>query len=332
MNKIAAFTLPQGSKNFSVGDFQDAFVPELLQSILRAYKNDDTKYIWKKIFPEVSVKKVTGKIANIGMQAMSIKGTKRAFKGGINKIEFGVQLDDEWNLQQQGLYTDIYKSDIENADTPIDAQRDKMFILNGVYDLSKEAACISQVFSTAVITNNVALSSADRFDTTTSDPVAILYAQAKLLKDTCGSRPSLIVISLDAMVAMTNNQKVIDRFKYTVSPTIPELQAKLAAVMSTEIVVHEAQQWDGTGGIEGTLTYLTTAKVLMIYNEGAGMYTKGFGKTFTRNGGKRVMTVPYTPTEQVKLGLDSLVAVEDEYDMHIVDQKCVRLITTVIGS
>ena len=123
------FSLPAGINLFAAGDFQDAYIPELLQQMLRAYSNDDTKYVWKKVFPEVAVKKPKGKIANLGMQAMSIYETRKGWKGGANKIEFGVKLEDERSLQEHALYTDIYKSDIDNADAPIDAQRDKMFIL-----------------------------------------------------------------------------------------------------------------------------------------------------------------------------------------------------------
>lgn len=330
MNKIASFSFPTGVNNFAATDFQDAYVPELLQSILRAYTNDETKYIWKKLFPEVKVNKVKGKIANLGMQAMAIKNTKKAFKGGMNKIEFGVELNDEYVLEEQGLYVDVYKSDIENADSPMDAKRDKMFMLNGIYELSKEYACISQVFSASVITNNVAISASDRFNTSTSDPVAVLFAQAKLLKDQCGSRPTQIVVTLDVMVAMINNQKVIDRFKYTTTPTVPELTQQLKNALGTEITITESQQWDGASGIEGTLSYLATKSVFMCYNEAPGIYSKGFGKTFTRKGGKKVLSVAYPVSDQVKLSLDSLVAVADEYQMHIVDQKCARLLTSVI--
>lgn len=325
------FNLPEMVNNYSAGGFETAYVPELLQSMLRAYKNDETKYVWKKILPELSVNKVTGKIPNLGMQAMSIKDTTKGFKGGMNKIDFGVEINDEWTLKAKGLYTDIYLSEIENADQPIDAQRDKMFILSNAYDTSKEYACLSTVFDSSIVTNYVALSSTDRFDTSTSDPIAILLAQAKLLKDKCGARPSLIVVALDVMVAMLNNQKVIDRFKYTTTPTIPQLTENLKNALGTEIIISEAQYWDGAGGIEGTLNYMVSAKVLMVYNEAPSLYSKGFGKTFIRKGGKRVVTAAYPEVERQKNGLDSLVAVQDEYDMKILDLKCARLLTTVIG-
>ena len=328
MNK--QFSLPMGTQLYS-GDFQDAYIPELLQSMLRAYVNDSNKFVWKKVFPEVAVKKPKGKIANIGMQAMAIYTSRKGWKGGANKIEFGVKLDDEWSLEEHALYTDIYKTDIENADAPVDAQRDKMFILKNSYDLAKEFACISQIFDAGIITNNVGLSAADRFDASTSDPVAILYAQAKLLKDQCGSRPTQIVVSLDVMVAMTNNQKVIDRFKYTTTPTIPTLSEQLKNALGCEIIISEAQKWDGAGELEGSLSYLVEKKVFMFYNEAPGLYSKGFGKTFTRTGGAKVMSAAYPVTDQLKSSLDSLVIVQDEYDMHIIDQKCARLITTVIA-
>jgi len=324
------FSLPQGVMNFAAWDFQEAYIPELLQSMLKAYSNDNKKFIWKKIFPEVAVNKVKGKIANLGMQAMALHATKKAFRGGANKIEFGVKIDDEWTLEEHALYTDIYKQDISNADAPIDAQRDKMFILDNAYELAKEYACTSMIFDDTVITNNTALSAADRFNTATSDPVAILLAQAKLLKDQCGSRPTHIVISLDAFVAMTNNQKVIDRFKYTTTPTVPELQDRLKSSLASEILISEAQSWDNDGDLEGTLSYLVEKKVFMCYSEAPGLYTKSFGKTFTRRGGKKVMSAAYPVTEQLKDGLDSLVVVQDEYDMVIIDQKCARLVTTVI--
>jgi len=330
------FSLPEGTNLFTAGDFQDAYIPELLQSMLLAYKNDDSKYVWTKIFPIVAVKKAKGKIANLWMQAMAIYTTRKGWKGWANKIEFWVRLDDERVLEEHALYTDIYKTDIENADAPIDAQRDKMFILKGSYDLAKEYACLSQIFDSNVITNNVALSGTDRFDSMTSgvsnsDPISTLYAQAKLLKDKCWSWPTEIVLSLDVMVAITNNTKVIDRFKYTTTPTIPSLTENLKNALWTQITISEAQKWDGAGDLEGTLSYLVEKKVFMCYNEAPGLYSKWFGKTFTRRGSQRVLSAAYPLTEQLKNSLDSLVIVQDEYDMHIIDQKCARLITTVIS-
>jgi hypothetical protein len=231
-------------------------------------------------------------------------------------------------LEEHALYTDIYKSDIENADAPIDAQRDKSFILKGAYELSKEYACISSIFDDSIITNHVALTS--HFDDDLVDPIGILLAQAKLLKDTCGSRPSLVVVTLDVMVAMINNAKVIDRFKYTTTPSVPQLTEQLKNVLGTEIAISESQKWNQDGDLEGTLDYLATDKIFMMYNEAPGIYSKGFGKTFTRKGGARVMSASYPVTDQIKNDLDSLVAVKDEYDMHIIDQKCARLITAVL--
>jgi len=130
---------------------------------------------------------------------------------------------------------------------------------------------------------------------------------------------------------MINNKQVIDRFKYTTTPTIPTLTEQLKNVLACEIIVTEAQQYLGDGDLEGTLAYLVSASVFMFYNEAPGIYTKGFGKTFTRNGGTKVLAAAYPVTEQLKDGLDSLVVVMDQYDMHIVDQKCARLITTTVG-
>lgn len=154
------------------------------------------------------------------------------------------------------------------------------------------------------------------------------------IKATCGKEPTDMFISYDVASVLVWNDDILNAFKFTTVPVfnIPKMQEILSATFKMNVWIVESQKATITTDIEtGTLAYLTSKSVLLTYNGGLGLYTNGFGYTFTRKGGQMVLTADYHPTVQIADNKVSMVAAVDEYDMVIQDKKCGYLLTNVIS-
>lgn len=334
MNKIGTlgFTTPTGvGAQFSAGDYQNAYKNETLTTMLKSYQNDETKFIWSKIFPVISVKKEKGDIYNIGKQSMRLVETKVAQRGSAHRIEFGVKLDTTWTLEQYALYTDVYKSDVENADSPLDAQRDKTKILSGIAGLRKEYSAY-QIFNSSLVTKNAGLTGTAKFSDASSDPYVTIEYYISQVKANCGSRANYMVITYDVMSNLINHPKVIERYKYSRPVGVNEMMKLLSETFGIEVLIADTQKWnaDGTDIDDGTLSFLASGKIFLGYREQQGLYSKGFGFTYTRGAGQQVLVADYPVTDQLKERKNSLVIATDEYDMVVQDVNCGFLIYDVL--
>lgn len=327
-----AFTTPQWIQaQFSAGDYQNAYKNETLTTMLKSYQNDETKFLRNKLFPIISVKKKDGDIYTIGKQAMRLVETKVADRWSAHRIEFGVKLDNTWRLEDYALYTDIYKADLDNADSPLDAQRDKTKILANIAGLRKEYSAY-QIFETSLVTKNAWLTGTAKFSDASSDPYKTIEYYVSEVKKNCGSRANYMVITYDVMSNLLNHPKIVERYKYTRPVWVNEMAKLIWETFGIETHVAEAQKWnaDGSDIDDGTLSFLATGKIFLGYKEVQGLYSKGFWFTYQRGAGQQVLVADYPVTEQLKERKTSLVIATDEYDMVVQDVNCGYLIYDVL--
>lgn len=68
--------------------------------------------------------------------------------------------------------------------------------------------------------NRLALTSGDRWDSDTSDPVGDVEAAKDQVRTTCGIEPNRMVIGSKGFTALKNHPKIVERFKYTTADSI----------------------------------------------------------------------------------------------------------------
>ena len=188
-------------------------VDPVLTKLARGYSNDGL--VAEKLFPLVTVNKEGGKIPQFTKEAFKIYSTERAIRADSNRINPSVSPPIDFVLTEHDLE---YPMDYREINE--DALNLKIHATNVVTDaiaLRKEKLCadLAQDASNYESTNKVTLASADKFDVSTSDPIATIDSARSSVRSQIAKNPNVIVISNSVFTALKNHASITDKVKYT---------------------------------------------------------------------------------------------------------------------
>ncbi len=188
-------------------------VDPVLTKLARGYENSGL--VASKLFPLVQVTKEGGKIPQFTKEAFKVYSTERAIRGDSNRINPSIALPIDFVLTEHDLE---YPMDYREINE--DALNLKIHATNVVTDAialrkEKECADMAQDLTNYADTNKVVLSATDKFDTTTSDPIAVIDAARSAVRSQIAKNPNTIIISNSVFVALKNHASITDKVKYT---------------------------------------------------------------------------------------------------------------------
>ena len=320
------------AKQFS-SEFKDAYTSETLTDQYNAVKNDESRYVWNKIFNIKNVAKKEGKIYSLGKQGMQIVDSQISSKGWLHKIDFDVKSRDMFRLQDYGFYADVYSDEVLNPDAPVDAERDKLLLLRSIHNLTKENQALSLAMDPANNPNNIALAPADQFSNPTSDPYAVFNTIRNTVRTASGMRPNKIVMTQDIMDALTVHPKILERYKYTVTLTDTQMREILMREFGfTEIHVVESMVRSGDADVDGgTMAEIIENKMLVFYSSTEEfLMPLSFGTVYTRSIDNVRTVQPDARTQRIER-IASTVWVDAEYQFVISNADAGLLITDVLA-
>ena len=112
---------------------------------------------------------------------------------------------DNFSTVDYGLMDFVSNKEIESADAPIDPQLHAVKVVTQRLDIAKERRVAGLLFATGSYgSNTAALAGADRWDTSTSDPVQKIDAAL----EACAERPNIMVIGAQAWMKLKNHPKL----------------------------------------------------------------------------------------------------------------------------
>lgn len=224
----------------------------VLTTIAQGYTNE--QMIASVLFPEITVQKRTGKFPAFGKEAFKIYNTKRALRGKVAKMEvvtgsvlmelnehaLGFMIDDA-ELEESSLTGDVNQ---------LTGMRQKMVSDSLLVEREYNAALL------ATTSGNYAASNKQNGGTawaSSGDPVADIQVWKEAIRKKIGRYPNTIVFDVVAWNLFINNQKVIDRVKYTQIPFIDESFAANNLLKLPNVAVGKSLYGTGsTGGVGET--------------------------------------------------------------------------------
>lgn len=112
---------------------------------------------------------------------------------------------DNFSTIDYGLMDFVSNKEIESADAPIDPQMHAVKVVTQRLDIAKERRVAGLLFATGSYgSNTAALSGADRWDTSTSDPVDKIDTAL----EACDERPNVMVIGAQAWMKLKNHPRL----------------------------------------------------------------------------------------------------------------------------
>lgn len=169
------------------------------------------------LFPTVRVKKQSDKYYVFGREAWSVNfgGDVRAPGTEANEIP-GVTLStDTYFATEHALQTTIEPEERENADAPLDPDRDGTELVTSNILLGREIAArnLVQTATNYAPSHVVTLSGTSQFNDDASDPIGVFRDAQATFYRTMGVEPNIAVIPYNVMFHLVDHPKIVARYQ-----------------------------------------------------------------------------------------------------------------------
>lgn len=249
-----------------------------------------------RILPIVNVSKESGVFFkyNKGDQAR-IPFTKRQIRSISRSVSWRVTTD-TYRAEEYALNDMIDEREYQQADSPLDLQRDTLENLQNLLVLDRERRVHTLVTNPAVITKNTTLVGTAQWrdagaSGATAAPLFDFEAGSEEIRQDTGVRPNTAVFGMAAWLAFTKTTQILDRIVTPGgnwgSPTIGEDVARtlLAPYGITNVMIADTVQNSGNLGAADSFSDIWADEVLLAYvTPSPGIRKVSFGYTFVSRG------------------------------------------------
>lgn len=321
--------------------FDKAYQKQILTNMSKAYLNKASNFVANLIAPTLQVNNDTGQIFGFGTQGIRNVNGARAVGARYKKVDFKVELTDQWVLKDHGFAADIFAEEEENAQSPLQARQAKARLIMDIMLLNYEIAVASQINATT-IPNNTTLSGTDQWSNyslvTPSNPIGDIDGAKETVRKACGKEPNSIMLSQDTFVILKRHPQIIEQFKNTVFVTEKMLQdIILKDVLGFENVFIGKSQFDdinlNSTALESgnDLVDVWTKIALIFYTEEPSLYSTSFMKTFVKRDGVEAGDYAASDEDMKTQKKRGGVYVAHKRDVAIVDSRAAYLFLDTIA-
>lgn len=218
---------------------QARVIQPILTNVARGYMQNPL--IGDALFPRVPVSARAGQLLKFGKDAFKVHSTKRGPGELIPRINISYGTD-SYKLEQHALGVSVPTETQEEAKLVVDVDlfdESIQTVSDSVrLEMELEAATLATTAANYGNANKLALSSTDRWDTSTADIFGQLATGKEAVRSKIGQRPNVIVLGPKVLTALQHQDKILDRLKYT-SSQVPSLE-DLARLFQVAKVVEGA--------------------------------------------------------------------------------------------
>jgi len=251
----------------------DVHVNRPLTNISVAYVQDADSFIADQVFPNIPVMKQSDLYFTYSRDDFyraeaqdRAPGTESA-GGGYNIDHAGTYF-----AKVKALHKDIDDQVRQNADVPLDMDRDATIYLTQQLLLKREIDWAGKYFTTGVFTGDqTGVASAPsanqflQFDAASSAPVTTLRAGITAIKARTGYKPNVLTLGFQVWQVLADHPDLLDRIKYTQKASVgPDLLATLLGL--DKVCIAEAVQNTANEGQTGTYSFIEGKSMLLTYS------------------------------------------------------------------
>lgn len=265
----------------------DVHVNQPLTQISIAYIQNQTNFIADKVFPNIPVMKQADRYFTYDKADWNrSEAQKRA--PGTESVGGGFRIDNTptYFSEVYAVHKDIDDQIRQNADSPIDMDRDATEYVTQQLMIKREEVWASKYFTTGVwTTQKQGTTNFTKWDSSSSTPVEDITTQGITIAQETGYKPNTLVLSPFVFNTLKNNGDVLDRIKYTQKGVVTtDILANLFEV--DRVVVAMGIKNTAAEGATNVSTFIVSNKAaLLIYaNPRPSILTPSGGYTFSWTG------------------------------------------------
>lgn len=240
-----------------------------LTNISIAFIQKASDFIADKVFPNVPVLKQSDKYFTYDKKSWFQTQAKKRGPGtesagsGYNIDADSVYFADVW-----AVHKDVDDQTRENADQPLDMDRDATLFVTQQLMLRREKEFVRKYLQTGVWTGAGGdYVPSPKWNAANSDPMGDIDELKSQIKKQTGFKPNTLLVSDDVFYALRNNPAVLDRIKYTQRGIVTE--ELLASLFGVEkfLVASAVEDLDPEAVSAGSdMQFLFANKFLLVHS------------------------------------------------------------------
>lgn len=271
-------------------------IDRALTNLAIAYKNRE--YVADDAMPVVSVKHRSDKIFAFPVTTMQeVADVSLAGNRGMpSEVAYSLTSSDNYSVTDYALMDFVSNDEIANADAPLQPKVIAQDVVLNFLMLAREIRVANKVFGSANYgANTAALAGADRWDTSTSDPIQKIEDAI----EACFVRPNVMVIGAQAWIKLRNHpamlQYILSRAA-TTAGTVPlrvNEQLVADAFGLDKVVIGRAKYNSAAEGASANSSYVwgKSCALIRVEPNPSPRATATFGYTF-RFGAMETREIP----------------------------------------
>jgi hypothetical protein len=186
---------------------RDLHVDAVLTNFSQQYKNED--YICESVLPQVKVKKRSDVWFKYDKdQRFTLPEMKIDPKGKVGEADLKVSTDN-YSVKDYGLEEFVSQAEMDNADNPLDPQRDAVDLIMGLLMLAREKRCADLVFAAGSYGSQTSVPANKWTHLTNGTPLT----DAMSALDIPFLRPNIAVFGADSWRAFRSHPQIVDAVK-----------------------------------------------------------------------------------------------------------------------
>ena len=277
------------------GTGANVHIDKVLTNISLGYQNN--AFVGQVLFPQVSVAKQSDLYYEFGHEAWTppVGGDSRAPGTEANEVPGLAVSTSSYFCTEHSLQIAVTDEERQNADVPLAPDRDGTELITSQLMLEREQAIATKVTTAANYKTGLTTTlsgTAQWSDLDDSSPITDVRTGMRAVMAEIFKEPNLAVIPYKVMSYLEDNDKIINRIKYSMPGVLTA--DLIAGVLGVEkVVVPGAGYNTANPGQTTSLSYLWGNDVVLAYvPERAGLKIPAFGYEFVwgyPNGGAQVV-------------------------------------------
>lgn len=299
----------------------EVHVDSILTNVSIAYMQDQANFIASRVFPVIPVDKMSDKYF---VYTKNDWFRDEAQRRGPNQESAGSGYNigtDNYSAQVFAFHKDVSNQLIQNADAPLNPEREAARFVASRLLLRQEIQWVSDYFTTGVWATDVTPANLWS-DYAASDPIGDIETGKEGILSVTGYEPNTLVLGYQVFRQLKNHPDVIDRFKYTSANNITaDMLARLFEVdrllvaksIKATNLEGETAAYSFVHGKHALLCYSNPSPELLAPSAGYTFYWKGVSEGLGANIGTKSFPMVHLESQRVEsqLAWDNKVVATD---------------------
>jgi len=190
-----------------------AIIDKLLTNVSNSYQSEG--FISEMLLPMISVAQYSGKLGAYGSNHLKLENSYAGGLGAYKNVNPIVTNLIDFHISTFGLEGFVTDEDLQNYESPFDAERDLTAGLTSLLIIQKEVTLAKALTDITIMLQNVTLAGTSQWsDYVNSDPIGDIRTGKQAIKAGTGMLPNSIILDWEVAETLKYHPQLMDKLGF----------------------------------------------------------------------------------------------------------------------